>query len=761
VEPLESRITVTHTVNDHIHAFLGIYLLGEPVIIPANVGIPRSGILAPHTHEPDNVLHLEPFLPPLSRSRVHTLGDFFDRWRSSGAGASENPDAAFSRTRLMDRTADATTQIVMTVNGRQNTQFDRYVPEPGDIIVASFERAGAVNNLPTVNAQTVDVARDTPTAFTLTGDDGDLGEQQPLRFILRSDPRQGTLSTVGGAPVRIGTEVGAVLFSPNLVYTPRSGFTGTDGIDVVVVDSRGVSAPATVTFDVRESVTPIANPQNANVVLNVPRSITLTASGVEQPSFAVQTLPTNGTLRDSAGVTVTPGTNLPGPTLTYAPNPDFLGSDRFSFTARSDGQESAPATVSINVRPNQAPTATSQNASVVLDTPRSITLGGDDGDDGAQQALSFRVQILPTNGTLRDSAGNAVTAGAALPSPNLTYTPNAGFMGNDAFGFNVQDSGGTAMGGQDTSTSAMVTISVSANQAPTASAQTVNVRQGVARTITLGGDDGDVGIEQALTFRVQTLPTNGTLQNPDGDPVTVGAPLDGRSVVYTPNGRFTGTDNFTFDVQDDGGGNDTSRPATVTLNVANFQSKDPNDLLGPAGFGPEHAVAVHEALPFTIRFENDASATAPAQEIRVTAALDPDLDWTTFSVGDIGFGQTRVSVPAGTQEFHTTVDIICPDGYVLQVAISAGLDFRTGIATWSLRAVDPATGTLPEDPLSGFLHPNDITRAGEGFLQYTVRPRADANPGTVIDSSASIVFDTNSPLPTNKVCQSIAVAEPN
>jgi hypothetical protein len=57
-----------------------------------------------------------------------------------------------------------------------------------------------------------------------------------------------------------------------------------------------------------------------------------------------------------------------------------------------------------------------------------------------------------------------------------------------------------------------------------------------------------------------------------------------------------------------------------------FASLDPNDILGPAGFGADGFIKPGGLLPYTIRFENIASATAPAAEVRITHQLDADLD---------------------------------------------------------------------------------------------------------------------------------------
>jgi hypothetical protein len=87
---------------------------------------------------------------------------------------------------------------------------------------------------------------------------------------------------------------------------------------------------------------------------------------------------------------------------------------------------------------NQAPAANAQTVNTPISTNAAITLTGDDENPEVTQTLSFRVQTLPTGGTLRDSGGSVVTVGSNLPSPNLSYTPNTGFVGSDNFfgGFN-------------------------------------------------------------------------------------------------------------------------------------------------------------------------------------------------------------------------------------------------------------------------------------------------------------------------------------
>src|SRR6202040_3539614 len=54
--------------------------------------------------------------------------------------------------------------------------------------------------------------------------------------------------------------------------------------------------------------------------------------------------------------------------------------------------------------------------------------------------------------------------------------------------------------------------------------------------------------------------------------------------------------------------------------------RDPNEKLGPLGYGAEALVGLQDPLRYTVYFENISSASAAAQRIRVTDQLDPALD---------------------------------------------------------------------------------------------------------------------------------------
>src|SRR5262249_15233901 len=103
-------------------------------------------------------------------------------------------------------------------------------------------------------------------------------------------------------------------------------------------------------------------------------------------------------------------------------------------------------------------------------------------------------------------------------------------------------------------------------------------------------------------------------------------------------------------------------------------------------------------LPYTNEFQNDPKiANLAAQDFVVTEQRDADLDWSTFQLGSIQFGSTKVDVPAGLRSYSTSVMTTNVDGTPLRLDISAGLDFDTGIVTWIFRSLDPVTGLTPEN----------------------------------------------------------------
>ena len=144
--------------------------------------------------------------------------------------------------------------------------------------------------------------------------------------------------------------------------------------------------------------------------------------------------------------------------------------------------------------------------------------------------------------------------------------------------------------------------------------------------------------------------------------------------------------------------------AAGSAGTVGVTSDDPNSLIGPAGYGTSNFVAAGTLLPYEIEFENDPSATGPAQRVDITDQLSPNLNWSTLQLTSVGFGSTRILIPAGLQHYTTSVNIT-ENGQVFEVIVALNLNVATGLFTASFQTIDPTTGLPPANLLAGFLPP--------------------------------------------------------
>jgi uncharacterized repeat protein (TIGR01451 family) len=54
------------------------------------------------------------------------------------------------------------------------------------------------------------------------------------------------------------------------------------------------------------------------------------------------------------------------------------------------------------------------------------------------------------------------------------------------------------------------------------------------------------------------------------------------------------------------------------------------------GYGDQGFIPPDATITYTIYFENQPTATAPAQKVVVTDPLDSNLDWSTVQLSQIG-----------------------------------------------------------------------------------------------------------------------------
>lgn len=107
----------------HWHPQLTIIIDGLRQTIPANIGLSTRGHSPIHTHDADGTLHMENNNP--SKKSV-TLRYFFDVWGKT-----------FNKKCIFDYCTDKG-NLKMTVNGKENSDFESYFMRDGDKITIEY-----------------------------------------------------------------------------------------------------------------------------------------------------------------------------------------------------------------------------------------------------------------------------------------------------------------------------------------------------------------------------------------------------------------------------------------------------------------------------------------------------------------------------------------------------------------------------------------------------------------------------------------------
>ena len=203
-------------------------------------------------------------------------------------------------------------------------------------------------------------------------------------------------------------------------------------------------------------------------------------------------------------------------------------------------------------------------------------------------------------------------------------------------------------------------------------------------------------------------------------------------------------------------------PNGSTMFMKMVSSRDPNEIYGPWGYDDSrHYIQPIKQMPYTITFENDSKATAPAHEVFVTDTLDlTKYDAETFSFGSFGWADTTLVVGGSrTQQFSRDIMYKVKNEDIM-VRVSGQFDKKTGIVNWSFVSLKK-NGDEIMDPMIGFLLPNDNNHVGEGFVTFSIQHKPNPANGTTISNRASIVFDANEPIMTNTYVNTIDTDYPS
>lgn len=141
--------------------------------------------------------------------------------------------------------------------------------------------------------------------------------------------------------------------SATLVYTPQSGFFGSDQFTYYTMNQRGQkSNTSTVSLTITQvNDAPIANEQSVTTTNMSSLTITLDGIDVDGDSITpdIVSQPNQGVL-----------SSLNGNDVTYTANRGYVGSDSFQFTMSDGDLVSSPATITISVTSGKSATGTVQ-----------------------------------------------------------------------------------------------------------------------------------------------------------------------------------------------------------------------------------------------------------------------------------------------------------------------------------------------------------------------------------------------------------------
>ena len=236
------------------------------------------------------------------------------------------------------------------------------------------------------------------------------------------DPDGNTLTVVEVSAPTHGTAV--VADTGAVVYTPEPDFHGTDRFTYVVGDGSGLTAQAAVTVTVLPvNDPPLAGDDAADTPEDTPVTIDVLGndSDVEGDALALVEVsaPAHGTAVTDTGAVV------------YTPEPDFHGTDRFTYVVGDGSGLTARAAVDVTVRPvNDPPLA----AGVIPDRTLDI------GDEPA--VLDLIPFFADRDGDALDYTAVVSDQAVAVSLTGATLTLTATRPGTATVTVTAQDPGG-------------------------------------------------------------------------------------------------------------------------------------------------------------------------------------------------------------------------------------------------------------------------------------------------------------------------------
>ena len=438
------------------------------------------------------------------------------------------------------------------------------------------------------------------------------------------DPSTLTITT----PPTKGT---AVVANGKISYTSAADARGLDKLSYRICDSNGVCDTADVSIDV---IVP-----NGRPVASADTATTRKATPVQVAVLANDSDPDDNALTIRIGAQPSHGLAAADESQTaavYTPDPDFCGSDTFTYTAFDGTDESESATVSVEVTCSTSPPVASDDTAET-DEDQGIlidVISNDRDQDGDLDPNTVSVTQQPGHGTA-----------TVTERGDIMYTPNPDYSGPDSLTYKVCDT---------TQKCATATVAVSVKSVP----------------------DNPVAMDDAAVTDEDTLVDIPILSNDtdaDGDPLTpsiLQTPAHGTAVLregelrYTPTSDWSGTDLLSYQVCDPA---QSCATAKVTIEV-----RPAND--APVAAADSYSTARNTTLvvaaPGLLRNDLDVDGdpliaqlvTQPANG-SVTVSLDGSLSYTPHT-DSCGLDTLAYIASDGRTESapaNITIEVRCPE----------------------------------------------------------------------------------------------------
>jgi hypothetical protein len=399
-----------------------------------------------------------------------------------------------------------------------------------------------------------------------------------------------TFQVTGNTNAALFSSGPAISSTGTLSYTAAANTSGSAMITLNLKDDGG-TANGGVDTSASQTFTITVNPVNDAPSFTKGADQTVNEDAGSQTVSNWATAISRGPADESGQTLTFQVTNNTNAAL-FSAGPAISSAGTLTYTVAANAN--GLATITINLKDNGGTanggvdTSAAQTFTITVnsvnDVP-SFTKGANqtvNEDAGAQTVNNWATSISPGpanesgqtvsfNITNNTNAALFATAPAVSSTGALTYTPAANANGSATITINLQDNGGTANGGVDTSAAQTFTITVnSVNDAPSftkGADQTVNNNAG-AQTVSnwataiSSGPANESG--QTLTFQI-TGNTNASLFSAGPAISSAG------TLTYTPAANAGGTATITVNLRDNGGtangGVDTSAAQTFNITI--------------------------------------------------------------------------------------------------------------------------------------------------------------------------------------------------